>query len=715
MTAGARRAFQLAVEGDGFATVTFDLPDRRANIFTREVLAELESLLAELEKRREIEALLLLSGKPEIFIAGADVEEIATVTDARLAEEGSRYGHRLFGAWSALPFPTVAGIRGTCVGGGTELALASTWIAVSDRPDLKIGLPEIQLGIVPGWGGSTRLPRRVGLAAALDLILTGKSISGRQALAIGLADALLPDAGFGEQARTWMREQVTRTQPGAHARRPRRGLRAFVLDGNPLGRALVLSQARRQTMAKTRGRYPAALYALEVVAAGLAGGEGAGFEAEARALGELAVSPVAKNLIHVFRLIEANRKESEGHDPTRAVRRPAILGAGVMGGAIGALIADKGHLPVRIKDVRPEALTAALAHAAELLGRKAKRRRSKPAELRGTLALLQPTLDERTLEGADFVIEAIVENLAMKQQVLAELGPRLAPTAIVATNTSSLSIDAIGERVPHPERVVGMHFFNPVDRMPLVEVILGSRTDPATARAVASFARRLGKTPITVREGPGFLVNRLLAFYSAEALWLLDEGHRVEEIDRAMVEWGMPMGPLRLADEVGLDVSAKVGAILGTAFGDRLCFPAWIDRLSASGRMGLKSGRGIYRYQGRKERGVDSTIYAELGVRPTKRNADLEALAERMVLPMVNEAARCLAEGVVAAPGALDLAMIFGTGFPPFRGGLCRWADETGLDALIGKLERLASLVGPRFAPSDALRASAARGGFYAR
>jgi 3-hydroxyacyl-CoA dehydrogenase/enoyl-CoA hydratase/3-hydroxybutyryl-CoA epimerase len=702
-------AFRLTVEADGIATLLFDLPERRANIFTREVLAELDALIGDISVRRDIRALVLCSGKSDIFIAGADVDEIANVTDPKLAEEGARYGHRLFGAWAALPFPTVAAIRGTCVGGGTELSLASSWIVVSDRPDLKIGLPEVQLGIVPGWGGCTRLPRRVGLVPALDLILTGKTIPGKRALAIGLADALLPDAGFHERAHEFARQKSSGPRP----KRARSGLRHALVDGNPVGRAVVLAQARRQTLAKTKGRYPAPLRALEVVAAGLAGGETAGFDAEAKALGELAVSTEAKNLIHVFRLIEASKKEGDGAPPA-AVRRPAVLGAGVMGGGIGALVAQKAALPVRIKDVRPEAITTALGHAAELLGKQVKRRRLKPAEMRRKLALLQPTFEDRTLASADFVIEAIVENLAVKQQVLGELGQRLAPDAIVASNTSSLSIDAIGERVPNRERVVGMHFFNPVDKMPLVEVVVGPRTSPAAARAVAAFARRLGKTPVTVRECPGFLVNRLLAFYSAEALWLLDEGYRVEEIDRAMLDWGMPMGPLRLADEVGLDVSAKVGHILHEAFGERLPFPSWLDRLSASGRLGLKNGKGIYRYERRKETSVDPALYVELGVAPARRGADLGILAERMVLPMVNEAARCLDEKIVDAPGPLDLALIFGTGFPPFRGGLCRWADATGLDAVIAKLERLATEIGPRFVPSAPLRKAAARGAFYA-
>jgi 3-hydroxyacyl-CoA dehydrogenase/enoyl-CoA hydratase/3-hydroxybutyryl-CoA epimerase len=701
-------AFHLRADEDGFGTLTFDLPERRANIFTREVLAELEALLAELRGRADLRMLLLRSAKSGIFIAGADVDEIEGVTDPVAAEGGSRLGQRLFAAWEALPFPTVAAIDGVCVGGGTELALASTWIAMSDGA-ARIGLPEVRLGILPGWGGCTRLPRRIGLVAALDLILTGRNLDGARAFKAGLADALLPAAGFDESARAWARERIGRRPP---ARGPR-GLRGALLEGNPLGRRLVLARARRKVLAETRGHYPAPLRAIEVVGAGLDRGRSAGFDAEARAIGELAVSPVSKNLVHVFRLMEASKRD-DGAPAPPAVRRPAVLGAGVMGGGIAHLIADQAGLPVRIKDVRPEALATALATADSLFERQARRRRLRPADKRRRMALLQPTLEDAGLAACDFVIEAVVENLEVKQKVMADLDRRLSPDAVLATNTSSLSIDAIAAECAHRGRVVGMHFFNPVHRMPLVEVIAGPRTGESAVRATAAFARALGKTPVVVRECPGFLVNRLLMFYSAEALWLLDEGHAIEDIDRAMTGWGMPMGPMRLADEVGLDVAARVSHILTEAFGDRLPFPAWLDRLPQSGRLGLKNGRGIYRYDGRREKEVDPAVYAEIGLRPTRRAPDLAKLARRMVLPMVNEAARCLDEGVVDGPGPLDLAMLFGTGFPPFRGGLCRWADAEGLPRLVGELEILAREVGPRHEPSAALRRFAGAGGFYA-
>ncbi|MFN7940001.1 MAG: 3-hydroxyacyl-CoA dehydrogenase NAD-binding domain-containing protein [Thermoanaerobaculia bacterium] len=699
------RAFQLEIGDDRVATLTFDLPEKRANIFTREAGEELDTVISDLALRRDVGILVLLSAKPSIFIAGANVDEIADITDPVEAESASRFGHRMFAAWETLPFPTVAAVRGTCMGGGTELALASSYVVISDRPEVRIGLPEIRLGIVPGWGGCVRLPRRVGLLAALDIILAGKAIAGRQAFKIGLADALVPDAGFLHHVREFALARLDR-KPAA---RPARG--GWLLERNPLGRRIVYAQARKKTLAETKGRYPAPLRALAVVRTGLENGAARGFEAEARAIGELATSPVTKNLIHVFRLMESAKRDGDG--TPREIRLPGVVGAGVMGGGIAQLVADKTGQSIQVKDIQVPALTTAMRHAAELFAKQVRRRRMKPVEMRRKMALLHPTLDDAAFAHCDLVIEAVVENLPIKQKVFADLAGRVAPDAILASNTSSLSIEAIGALAAHRDRIVGMHFFNPVDKMPLVEVILGRHTSEATARAVAAYARALGKTPVTVRDGPGFLVNRLLAFYSAEAMWLLDEGHRVEDIDRAMVDWGMPMGPLRLGDEVGLDVSAKVGHILHDAFGERLPFPAWVDQLPEGGRLGVKVGRGIYRYQGKKQLGVDPEVYSSLGLTPRIAGPDLAGLAERMVLPMVNEAARCLVEGIVDGPGPLDLAMIFGTGFPPFRGGLCRWADEIGGGALLAKLEALAARIGPRLAPNEALRQIVAAGGFY--
>jgi 3-hydroxyacyl-CoA dehydrogenase / enoyl-CoA hydratase / 3-hydroxybutyryl-CoA epimerase len=705
--------FHLEVGADRLATLTFDSPDRKVNVFTRDAFQELEAMLQELGGRKDIGALILLSGKPGSFIAGADVEEIARVTDPVEAEAGSRVGHRLFSAWEALPFPTISAIRGVCLGGGLEISLASTYRVASDRPDTKMGLPEVRLGILPGWGGSTRLPRRIGIAEALDLILTGKTIAGRKALKVGLIDALLPDARFLDTLRDFALERMDK---------PRRAddeafdFKELLLEKNPLGRKILFDQARKKTLETTRGHYPAPLRAIEVVKVGIEDGPRAGFDAEARAVAELATSKTAKNLIHVFRLTEDAKRETglPGAAP-REVHSTAVIGAGVMGGGIAQLIAAETDLPVRMKDVRAEALASGMEHASRLFNKQVERRRLSLPESRRKMTLLHSTLDYSGFRPVDLVVEAIVENMGVKQEVFAETAKHVADGAILASNTSSLSIAGIGAKTPHRERVVGMHFFNPVDKMPLVEVIAAEGSDPAAVNTVFAFTRKLGKTPVLVKDTPGFLVNRLLMFYSTEALWLLDEGYRIEDLDRAMTEWGMPMGPMALTDEVGIDVATKVAHILHDAFADRLPVPEWLDRVPKDGRLGTKNGKGFYRYEGRERKEPDATVYPLLGLDPRVDNPDSGGIADRMVLPMVNEAARCMEEGVVRSAADLDLSLIFGTGFPPFRGGLCRWADQEGLPRIVATLERLESAVGDRFRPSDALRATVAAGGFYAR
>ena len=704
--------FHLEAGADRLATLTFDSPDRKVNVFTRAAFQELEHLIDELAGRKDIGCLILLSGKLGSFIAGADVEEIARVTDPVEAEAGSRVGHRLFSAWEGLPFPTVAAIRGVCLGGGLEIALASTYRVASDRPDTKMGLPEVRLGILPGWGGSTRLPRRIGIAEALDLILTGKTVAGRKALKLGLIDALLPDARFLDQVRDFALARIDR---------PRRDegdfdFKEMLLEKNPLGRKILFDQARKKTLETTHGHYPAPLRAIEVVKVGIEDGPRAGFDAEARAVAELATSRTAKNLIHVFRLTEDAKKETglPGAAP-REVHSTAVLGAGVMGGGIAQLIAAETDLPVRMKDVNDGALASGMQHAAQLFTKQVERRRLTQPEARRKMNHILPTLDYSGFGRADLVVEAIVENMNVKQEVFAETARHVAAGAVLASNTSSLSIAGIGARTPHRERVVGMHFFNPVHRMPLVEVIAPEGSDPAAVNTVFAFTRKLGKTPVLVSDTPGFLVNRLLMFYSTEALWLLDAGYKIEDVDRAMADWGMPMGPMALTDEVGIDVATKVAHILHDAFSDRLPLPEWLDKAPQSGRLGTKNRKGFYLYEGRERKGPDPSVYPLLGLQPRVEHPDPGTIVDRMVLPMVNEAARCLEEKVVRSAADLDLSLIFGTGFPPFRGGLCRWADQEGLARIIATLERLATAVGDRFHPSDALRKTAEAGGFYAR
>lgn len=703
-------ALRLQVPDNGLATLTFDLPEKKVNVFTLQVLEEFQTLLQELSTRRDIDVLVLLSGKPGTFIAGFDIEEIAGVTDPVQAEEGSRVGHRLFDSWSRLPFATIAAVQGTCLGGGTELCLASDSIVISDRSDIRIGLPEVRLGIVPAWGGCSRLPHRVGITAALDIILAGKAIDPRKALKIGLADALLPDAGFPHYVHQFAAGIVAGQRPAKR----NRDLKAALLEGNPLGRNLVFNQARKQVLKKTGGHYPAPLRAIEVVEVAVTQGLEAGLEAEARATGELAVSSVSKNLMHVFRLMEGAKNTPLPAEP-QPIRAAAVLGAGTMGGGIAQLLADRLDVPIRLKDVATEPLAKGLAHASRLFDKQIERRRLSRSEAKRKMNLLHPTLDYSGLERADLVIEAIVEILEVKQSVFADVAERVSDETILASNTSSLSIDLIGEDTPQPQRVIGMHFFNPVHRMPLVEVVCGQATSDRAVSTVVELSRRLGKTPVIVKNGPGFLVNRLLGFYMTESLWLLEEGNSVESIDEAMTQWGMPLGPLALIDEVGIDVAIKVAHILAAAFGDRLPLPPWTDRLTETGRLGTKSAAGIYRYSGGQRQGPDPEIRGLLGLASPTASSSAADLVDRLVLPMVNEAARCLDEEIASSAGDVDLAMIMGTGFPPFRGGLCRWADSQDLKEVVSILEVFATNVGERYRPAAALSHAAEAGGLYAR
>ncbi|HEX7118687.1 MAG TPA: 3-hydroxyacyl-CoA dehydrogenase NAD-binding domain-containing protein [Longimicrobiales bacterium] len=715
-TMEAQAALTLDVDGDGVAWLVFDRPDARVNVLSSEVMLRLDRLLGEVEegaRTGRVKALVVRSAKPGSFIAGADVEEIAGVTDPGDAEAGSRAGQEVFRRLERLPIPSVAAIDGTCLGGGVELALACAYRIASDRPETRIGFPEVRLGIIPGWGGTTRLPRLVGLRAAVEMIVTGKPISARRARRIGLVDEVVPPAILVERTRRFAWERIDR---GPKRARARKRLGARLLEETAPGRRLLLWQARKQVLRETKGQYPAPLAALDVLARTLSLPLDAAFALEARTVGHLAVSDVCKSLIHVFFLMERAKKAAPAAEP-RQVERVGVLGAGVMGGGIAQLLAYRG-IPVRLKDIRSEAIALGLRHAREIFDRAVRRGRLQRRDADHGMDRIAPTLDYAGFGATDVVIEAVVERMDVKQQVLREVESRVRADAILASNTSALSITEMANGLDRPENVCGMHFFNPVHRMPLVEIVRGAATSDGTLATAFALARRLDKTPVLVNDGPGFLVNRLLAPYLNEAGWLLAEGARIEDVDRAMLEFGMPMGPFRLLDEVGLDVSRHVAAILYEAFGDRLLPAPALVKLAETARLGRKGGRGFYRYENDREQGPDETLYAELAgtVSAERRAIAGDVVRERCVLVMVNEAARALEDGIVDDPGAVDLAMITGTGFPPFRGGLLRYADAIGLDRIVETLEAYERSMGVRFQPSALLKERAAAGrGFYGR
>ncbi|HEX7252477.1 MAG TPA: 3-hydroxyacyl-CoA dehydrogenase NAD-binding domain-containing protein, partial [Thermoanaerobaculia bacterium] len=693
-------AFNLVIETDGLAVLTFDLPSEKVNKFSRQVLTELAEVLARLQRESSIRSLLLASGKPDVFIAGADIKEFVT-TKPDEAEKSVIPVQALFDSFTRLPYPTVAAVNGACLGGGTEMALTFDFRLMSDSRKAQIGLPEVRLGIFPAWGGCTRLPRLVGLPTALDLILTGKTLDARRAKKIGLVDEAVPAAIFDSFARTFTRQRAGEEKPDRHRRSTLAGL---LLETNPIGRKLIFVRAREGVMKQTGGHYPAPLEALKVIEEGYGKPVEVGLAAEARHIGKVFGGPVQKNLLALFLATEEIKKETGVSNPgakPRAVLRVGVLGAGLMGGGIAYLAADRG-IPARMKDIDTRALAHGFAAAAKLWQDKVRRRRMTTGEMAGKMALLSGTLDYTGFARCEVTIEAVVEKLTVKRAVLKEWEAAVPRTAIFASNTSTLPISQIASEAAEPSRVVGMHFFNPVHRMPLVEVIRGEKTSDETVATIFGLAKTLGKTPVVVADRPGFLVNRILAPYLSEAVRLVQEGSSIETVDETMTRFGMPVGPIALLDDVGLDTAVKAGEILQAAFPERMV-PAAQGALAEAGRLGRKAGKGFYDYEKGKRRRPAKEAYAALGVEPVKKEpppvAPDEILA-RLTLPMINEAAYCLAEGVVADAGKLDLAMIFGTGFPPFRGGLLRYADSLGAARIEGELRSLAGRFGSRFTPS---------------
>ena len=704
----------LTVE-DGIGWLTFDLPGEKVNKLSASVMTGLAQALEELQRRTDLEGVVIRSGKEGMFIAGADLKEIGGFEKREDAVRAARLGHDVFGRIQKLSVPVVAAIDGVCLGGGTELALACHGRLGTDHPRFGMGLPEVNLGIIPGWGGTTRLPRLVGLQQALEMILTGRTVDARKAARIGLVDRAVPHAELEKHAVELVRRLRRQGRFRKKLRHTAKGVGGWLLEGNAVGRALVFHQARKKVMGRTHGHYPAPLKALEVIRRGWGMTIEKALALEAEALGELIVGPISKSLVQLFFLSEKAKKDPgvEGEvGSLPEVRSAGLLGAGTMGGAMAWALSSR-DIPVRLKDVRPEALGAGLAAAHRIYERRMKRGRLTAWELDKKMTLVSPTLDWSGFGRVDVVLEAIVEDLAIKKKVLQEMEPELSDSCLIGSNTSTIPITELQGVLGLPERMAGFHFFNPVDRMPLIEVIRGEATSRETVAAFVALAKRLGKTPVVVADCPGFLVNRVLGPYLNEASHLLKETGDLEGIDQALLEFGMPMGPLRLLDEVGIDIAEKAGKVLAAAYGDRAAPAGVTDKLVAAGRLGKKSGSGFYRYQGKKAT-PDPEALSLLGI-ARRGSVDRQEAVERCVYAMIAEAARCLDEEIVRGPEWLDLAMVMGAGFPPFRGGLLRYADSLGLESVVKKLQIQEDGLGARFRPPEALVRKARAGkGFYA-
>jgi 3-hydroxyacyl-CoA dehydrogenase / enoyl-CoA hydratase / 3-hydroxybutyryl-CoA epimerase len=704
-------AFTTTIE-NGVAVVSFDLPGEPVNKLNTAVKTELEALLGRLREDPLTRAVVLISGKADTFIAGADIEEFTAIRSQTEAERLSFEGQETVSRLETFHKPIVAAINGACLGGGLEVALACHYRIATDHPKTALGLPEVQLGLIPGAGGCQRLPRLIGARAALDMILTGKTERASKALRLGLVDEVVPRSIL-RQVAVSAADRLARE--GLPKRQQKVGLAGLLLDRTAAGRQLVYRGARKQLLRKTGGHYPAPLAALEAVQVGLEQGITAGLAEEHRVFGELAVGDVSRKLVQIFFATTALKKDDgvrPGTAVPRQIRRLGVVGSGFMGAGIAGTAVLNVEVDTRLKDSDLTRVGKGLKAATGLLQERLERRRLTRPQYERLSALLSGATDFSGFSRADLVIEAVFEDLEVKRQVLAEVEAEIRADAIFATNTSTIPIHQIAARARHPERVLGMHFFSPVDRMPLLEVIPTEATSRDTIVTAVRFGRRMGKTVIVVADRPGFWVNRILSPYLNEAGHLLQEGVRIELIDRTMTEFGFPVGPVALMDEVGLDVAHKAGSVMHEAFGDRMKPAASLTRMLGATRLGRKNGRGFYRYKGGHKAGVDRSVYQLLAVRPTDE-VEAELVEQRLVHAMLNEAALACADRVVRSPRDADIGAIFGIGFPAFRGGPLRMIDDIGPGRVVEVLYQLQEHFGERFRPAPSLLDMAKSGGRY--
>ena len=705
-------AIRCTHTGDGTVELVFDPPDQRLVVFSGALLAELErvvrSLEADIAGGRAVRLVLVRSAKPGCFIAGADIGELLALPDAEAAMRLNVKVHALFERIAALPVPTVAVIDGACLGGGTECALACGYRIATDHPKTRIGLPEVTLGIIPGWGGTQRLPRLIGPQAALPLMVSGRALSGPEAAAAGLVDRCVEPDGL-EAAIAELR-----ADPPAHAAPP--DVMPPVSD----------SLAAEAEAAIRRGRlHPAApRAALRAVCAAAGKPLADGLALERAAFAECLSSNAGRNLMTLFFSRNRLRAERFGLQDAQPhpVARAAVLGAGVMGGGIAWALSNAG-LPVAMKDVAAEPLQRGRAAATGMYRQLVARGRLEEDEAAARQRLIASTTAYGAeFAGVDLVVEAVSEDAALKVRVLAELEERVGPDTVIATNTSSLPLEPLAAALRRPQRFLAMHFFNPVDRMPLVEIAAVPATSRAALAGAVELAKRLRKTPVVVRNRPGFLVNRILFPYLMEAARVLEDGGDWHALDRGLVAWGMPMGPFRLMDEIGLDVTLNIARSLEASIGERMAPPPFLHRLVERGAVGRKggSGAGFYRYAGREAVADQDSVAAALAApasdhsRDSAERPDGAAAVGRCLAMLVNEAARCMTERIVDRPLYLDLALLLGIGFPDHRGGVLRYADQYGLGRLVDRMGELQERYGARFRPCTELSARAAAGtAFY--
>lgn len=691
-------AFTLEKRDDGVAVLTMDVPGETMNTLKAAFGDEITAMLDDIEADNSIKGVVLRSGKKGSFVAGADITMLAACETAEDAEALSKGGQDVFNRMENMNKIFVAAIHGPALGGGLELALACHYRVCTDSDITQLGLPEVQLGLLPGSGGTQRLPRLIGIQQAMKMMLTGSPARAKQAKKYGIVDDMVPESVLLDVAI----EMAKKSKPNRN--KPKLSAVNRVLEETGFGRNILFKQARKQTVSKTKGNYPAPERIIDCIETGMSDGMRDGLRVEARHFGELVMTPESAQLRNIFFATTDMKKEQgvEGVEPKK-VKKVGVLGGGLMGGGIAFVTATKAKVPARIKDIRSEGIANAIRYSYDILNKRVKRKILLKSKMQQQLALLTGSTDYNGFGNADMVIEAVFEDLGLKQQMVADIEQNCAEHTIFASNTSSIPITQIAEKAARPENVIGLHYFSPVDKMPLAEVIAHEKTSDETISTTVEFAKRQGKTPVVVKDGAGFYVNRILAPYMNEAACVALSGEPIDHIDRALVKFGFPVGPVKLLDEVGIDVGTKIIPFLVEQFGERFTAPSAFDKVLEDDRKGKKNGKGFYLYEGKKPgKEVDESVYALLGITPNKQLSG-NSIAERCVLMMLNEAARCLDEGVIRNARDGDIGAIFGIGFPPFLGGPFRYMDTLGIKHVVERLNHYSESLDAKFSPADIL------------
>lgn len=708
---------------DSVCVIDFNDEAKSMNAFSREILSDLDKVVSQALATPGIAGLVMTSSKPNCFAAGVDISIFDTLTTQAAGEEASTTLHALFQKFADASVPTVAAINGICLGGGLELSLACHYRICTSHPSTQLGLPEIQLGLLPGGGGTQRLPRVIGVAPALDLILTGKKVDARKALKLGLVSDVVPENQLLRRA-----VEICKTSQPISLERKKMGfgqlgqvkvsefagidVQKLALESNPIGRTIIERKTLEQIEKNTKGFYPAPKKALEALMKGLSRPLAEGLKLEAKLFGDLVVTSESRSLVHIFRVVTSAKKNPFDADAQNAAREKVIepllngdtfvgmLGAGLMGSGIATVLSEK-NIRCALLDRDGLGVQRGLRNIQSYFDYRMRKKRIKKCDRDAATSRIVPSVDLSTFAGTSFVIEAVFEDLSIKHDMLKHCEAALYDEDFIfASNTSSLPIGRIAAAAKKPENVVGMHFFSPVPKMPLVEIITTDKTSARTASATFDIAAKMGKNIIVVKDGPGFYTTRILAFLISEALNILSEGASIETIDKALERFGMPVGPITLLDEVGIDVGAHIITVLKDAFAERLALPPELESIIAEGRKGRKNGLGFYTYQEGKKDKADTGIYKHLKHGEDRKNFDLKEIADRCIFVFMNEAARCLDEGIIDSADTGDLGAIFGLGFPPFLGGPFHYAQQLGYARVAQTLNELSARYGARFAPA---------------